>query len=116
MHDCVVNLWPHLSTQGYVFIDEYIRLDYCALFFSERFWRTYFDRPPPGLHGRRHRDRVGQYFLGPLRPGDRRSRADERCLHPQGLLRPVGLRARTRRRRNVLVAVPLGSCDSDPRV
>ena len=31
-YDCVVNLWPHVVPQGYAFIDEYSRLDYCASF------------------------------------------------------------------------------------
>jgi O-methyltransferase len=67
MHECVLGLWPHLIDSGYWFIDEYTRLDYCALFFSERFWRTYFDRPPPGLMGAGTGIAVGQYFTGPLR-------------------------------------------------
>jgi hypothetical protein len=67
MHQCVLGLWPHLTDQGYFFIDEYVRLDYCALFFSERFWRTYFDRPPPGLMGTGTGVAVGQYFVGPYR-------------------------------------------------
>lgn len=67
MHQCVLGLWPHLIDDGYWFVDEYVRLDYCALFFSERFWRTYFDRPPPGLMGAGTGIAVGQYFLGPYR-------------------------------------------------
>lgn len=67
LHECVLGLWPHLVDRGYMFIDEYTRLDYCALFFSERFWRTYFDRPPPGLMGAGTGAAVGQYFLGPYR-------------------------------------------------
>lgn len=67
LHQCVVDLWPHLDDEGYVFIDEYTRLDYCALFFSERFWRTWFDRPPPGLMGAGTGTPVGQYFVGPFR-------------------------------------------------
>lgn len=67
MHQCVLGLWPHLIDSGYFFVDEYTRLDYCALFFSERFWRTYFDRPPPGLMGAGTGIAVGQYFLGPYR-------------------------------------------------
>ncbi len=66
LHDCVVNLWPHLTEHGYVFIDEYIRLDYCALFFSERWWARHFDRPPPGMMGVGTGIGVGQYYLGPL--------------------------------------------------
>jgi O-methyltransferase len=66
MYDCVVNLWPHLTEQGYVFMDEYTRIDYCAIFFSERFWREHFDAPPPGLMGSGTGVGVGQYFLGPF--------------------------------------------------
>ena len=51
LDDCIVNLWPHLTDQGYVFIDEYVLPDYCALFWSERYWRTCFDTHPPGLIG-----------------------------------------------------------------
>ncbi len=67
LHDCVLYLWPHLTKQGWLFIDEYSRLDYCALFFSEWWWAKYFDRPPPGLLGAGCGIGVGQYFTGPLR-------------------------------------------------
>lgn len=72
-HDCIIGLWPYLNDDGYMFIDEYHRLDYCALFFSERYWRTYFDRPPPGLMGAGSGVGLGQVFVGPLRfqnPGE----------------------------------------------
>jgi hypothetical protein len=65
MHDCILNLWPKVVERGYVFIDEYTRLDYCALFFSERYWRTYFDTTPPGLFGSGIGVALGQYFIGP---------------------------------------------------
>jgi len=65
LHDCVLNLWPHLVEKGYVFIDEYVFTDYCALFYSERYWSTYFDRPPPGLIGAGSGIGLGQYYLGP---------------------------------------------------
>ncbi len=67
MHECLLGLWPHLVNSGYVFVDEYTRLDYCAVFFSERYWRTYFDRPPPGMMGAGTGVAVGQYFVGPYR-------------------------------------------------
>jgi hypothetical protein len=67
MHQCLLGLWPHLWDRGYFFVDEYVRLDYCALFFSERYWRTYFDRPPPGLMGAGTGVAVGQLFVGPYR-------------------------------------------------
>lgn len=66
LHDCIVNLWPHLTDKGHVFIDEYMFLDFCALFWSERFWREHFDAPPPGLMGAGSGVGVGQYYLGPF--------------------------------------------------
>lgn len=65
LYDCIVNLWPHLTDQGYVFIDEYVLVDYCALFFSERFWQDHFNCPPPGLLGSGTGVGVGGYYLGP---------------------------------------------------
>jgi hypothetical protein len=67
MHDCIVNLWPHLTDEGYVFFDEYVHLYNCSLFFSERFWRDYLDTIPPGLMGTGTGVGVGQFFLGPWR-------------------------------------------------
>lgn len=67
LHQCVLHLWPHLTRRGYVFIDEFTRLDYCALFFSEQWWRSYFDRPPPGLMGAGTGVAVGHHFVGPQR-------------------------------------------------
>lgn len=69
LRDCILNLWPHLTPKGYVFIDEYVLVDYCALFFSERFWRMHFDRDPPGLIGAGTGVGVGEFYLGP--PGER---------------------------------------------
>jgi hypothetical protein len=66
LDDCVRNLWPRLTDRGYVFIDEYVLTDYCALFWSERYWRTHFDTTPPGLIGAGSGVGVGQYYLGPL--------------------------------------------------
>jgi hypothetical protein len=66
LHDCILNLWPRLTDRGYVFIDEYVLSDYCALFWSERWWRTYFDAAPPGLLGSGTGVGVGQYYLGPF--------------------------------------------------
>lgn len=67
LHTCVLHLWPHLTARGWVFIDEYVRLDFCALFFSEQWWARHFDRPPPGLLGAGIGVGVGQYFGGPFR-------------------------------------------------
>lgn len=66
LDECVRNLWPHLTERGYMFIDEYVLTDYCALFWSERYWRENFDRTPPGLLGTGTGIGVGQYYLGPL--------------------------------------------------
>ena len=65
LRDCVLNLWPHLTERGYLFIDEYMVLDYGALFFSEKFWGRYFERPPPGIIGIGAGVGVGEYYLGP---------------------------------------------------
>jgi O-methyltransferase len=65
LRDCVLNLWPHLTERGYVFIDEYVLLDYCALFFSERFWSESFGTTPPGLIGAGSGVGVGELYLGP---------------------------------------------------
>jgi O-methyltransferase len=65
LRDCVLNLWPKLTEQGYVFIDEYVLVDYCALFFSEKFWGKYFGAKPPGLLGVGTGLGLGEYYLGP---------------------------------------------------
>ncbi len=56
LHDCVINLWPHLTEKGYVFIDEYVFSDYCALFYSERYLARELRRDAAGLarSGKRH--------------------------------------------------------------
>ena len=48
-----------------MFIDEYVFLDYCALFYSEKFWRRHFDTTPPGLIGAGSGVGVGEYYVGP---------------------------------------------------
>jgi O-methyltransferase len=66
LDDCIRYLWPKLTDQGYVFIDEYVLPDYCALFWSERYWRTRFNRHPPGLIGSGSGIGTGGYYLGPF--------------------------------------------------
>jgi O-methyltransferase len=66
LDDCVRNLWPHLTDKGYVFIDEFVLTDYCALFWSERYWKTRFDTTPPGLIGSGSGVGTGGYFMGPF--------------------------------------------------
>jgi O-methyltransferase len=65
LETCVLQLWPRLVERGYLFIDEYVILDYCALFWSERFWREHFDRTPPGLIGSGTGLALGDYYIGP---------------------------------------------------
>ncbi|MGA7410227.1 MAG: TylF/MycF/NovP-related O-methyltransferase [Bryobacteraceae bacterium] len=62
---CVRNLWPRLVGNGYVFIDEYVGTDYCALFYSERYWQEHFQRTPPGLVGAGSGLALGEYYVGP---------------------------------------------------
>jgi O-methyltransferase len=66
LNDCILNLWPHLHDRGFVFIDEYVLSDFCALFYSERFWSENFDRTPPGLFGGGSGVQVGHFWLGPF--------------------------------------------------
>jgi O-methyltransferase len=62
---CVRYIWPHLVDEGYIFIDECVGVDYCALFFSERYWQTYFSRTPPGMIGAGTGLPLGEYYIGP---------------------------------------------------
>jgi len=66
LHDCMLNLGPHLTAQGDLFIDEYVYTDYCALFYSEKYWDKYFQRTPPGLLGAGSGIGLGDYYIGPL--------------------------------------------------
>jgi O-methyltransferase len=71
LHDCMIGLWPHLVNRGYLFIDEYVFTDYCALFYSEKYWKRYFDTVPPGLVGAGSGIPLGQVMLDawpPLSP------------------------------------------------
>jgi O-methyltransferase len=62
--DCILHLWPKLIDRGLCFIDEYVFNDYCALFWSERFWAKNFDRTPPGLMGSGTGISLGGFYLG----------------------------------------------------
>lgn len=79
--DCILNLWPKLLPRGYCFIDEFVLMDYCALFWSERFWATHFDRTPPGLMGSGTGVAVGGFYLG----SPWGLRKDSPYLHPDSV-------------------------------
>jgi hypothetical protein len=66
LETCVRYLWPHLTDKGYIFIDEFVGLDYCSIFWSERYWRETFDRTPPGLVGSGVGLPLGEYYIGPF--------------------------------------------------
>jgi O-methyltransferase len=73
LNTCVLNLWPRLVDEGYIFIDEFVNVDYCSLFYSERYWKAHFDRTPPGMIGAGTGLALGEYYTGPW---------EERKLHP----------------------------------
>ncbi|MGI8812176.1 MAG: TylF/MycF/NovP-related O-methyltransferase [Pyrinomonadaceae bacterium] len=66
LETCVRYIWNNLTEKGYIFIDEYIGLDYCSIFYSERYWRTVFERTPPGLVGAGVGLPLGEYYIGPF--------------------------------------------------
>jgi macrocin-O-methyltransferase TylF-like protien len=63
---CVRHLWPRLVEGGHLFTDEAVGLDYCALFFSEKWWQRHFGQTPPGLMGAGTGLPLGEYYPGPL--------------------------------------------------
>ena len=65
LHTCVRNIWPNLVPDGYIFTDEAVTPDYVALFYSEKWWRTYFNTTPPGLIGAGTGLPLGEYYIGP---------------------------------------------------
>jgi O-methyltransferase len=65
LETCVRHVWPNLTDKGYIFIDEAVGLDYCSLFWSERYWLTHFQRTPPGLIGAGVGLPLGEYYVGP---------------------------------------------------
>jgi hypothetical protein len=65
LETCVRYLWPSLTERGYIFIDEYVNLDYCSIFWSEKYWMKHFQRTPPGLIGSGVGLALGEYYIGP---------------------------------------------------
>ena len=65
LHTCVRCIWPRLVNSGYLFTDECVGTDYVALFYSETWWRKYFNRTPPGLIGAGTGLPLGEYYVGP---------------------------------------------------
>lgn len=65
LHDCLLNLWPSVVEGGFVFLDEYLNLPYCAVFFSEKYWEKYFSCAPPGLIGTGTGVQVGMFYSDP---------------------------------------------------
>ena len=65
LHDCMVNLWPHIVDGGFVFLDEYRQSEIYSLFFSEKFWNRYFSCNPPGLVGTGSGVQVGMHYNDP---------------------------------------------------
>ena len=73
LHDCLQNLWPSIVNTGMVFLDDYLDLDYCAVFYSEKYWSKYFKSAPPGLIGAGTGIQVGMFYTDPsLRIGHKR--------------------------------------------
>jgi hypothetical protein len=62
LHDCLVNLWPSVVDGGYVFLDEFRNVPYCAVFYSEKYWNKYFSSVPPGLMGVGTGVQVGMFY------------------------------------------------------
>lgn len=77
LETCVRNIWPRLVDKGYIFIDEAVGVDYCSLFYSEKYWKTNFDRTPPGLIGAGLGLALGEYYIGPWNEKD-----DHPLQHP----------------------------------
>ncbi len=63
---CVRYIWPNLVEDGYLFTHEAMFTDYCALFYSEKWWQKHFNRTPPGFVGAGTGLPLGTYYLGPI--------------------------------------------------
>lgn len=65
LRDCLLNLWPHIVDGGFLFMDEYREVEYCSVFYSEKFWDKYFSSAPPGLIGIGTGVQVGMFYTDP---------------------------------------------------
>jgi hypothetical protein len=65
LHDCLINLWAHIVDGGLVFVDEYVNIEYCAVFYSEKYWDKYFSCAPPGLVGIGTGIQLGMFYTDP---------------------------------------------------
>jgi hypothetical protein len=66
LETCVRYIWPRLVDHGYLFTDEMVNVNYCSLFYSERYWRETFNTFPPGLIGAGVGLALGEYYIGPF--------------------------------------------------
>ena len=69
LHDCLIHLWPSVVDNGTVFMDEYRNVEYCAVFYSEKYWDKYFSTAPPGLVGIGTGVQVGMFYRDHTLPG-----------------------------------------------
>jgi len=74
LNTCVKCIWPNLLEKGYIFIDECLELDFVALFFSEKWWKTNFNCNPPGLIGAGTGLPLGTFYIGPYSEYDEHPR------------------------------------------
>ena len=65
LNTCVKYIWPNLTEKGFIFIDECLSTVYCALFYSEKWWRKNLNTVPPGMIGAGTGLPLGSYYIGP---------------------------------------------------
>jgi len=92
LETCVRYIWPNLTEKGYIFIDEYVGLDYCSIFWSEEYWKRVFNRTPPGLIGSGVGLPLGEYYIGPWEENE------SRRIYAKGLFRTLDTFSRVERR------------------
>ena len=60
LETCVRYIWPNLVETGYVFIDEFVGLDYCALFLLGTLLEDVFQQDAPRAYRCWNRSAVGR--------------------------------------------------------